>query len=119
MKKLLLITAALIALANPAAAQSRLSGQFMPHQFTFEAATPKVDDIFLSVSYVMRNDSPRAFAFVNITCSVFVGDKLVGSAIETKPNMKAGHRVHGQAIATPISQRPDRAECSAEPQPEF
>jgi hypothetical protein len=48
MKKLLLITAALIALANPAAAQSRLSGQFMPHQFTFQAATPKVDDIFLS-----------------------------------------------------------------------
>jgi hypothetical protein len=118
MKKLLLTAATLVALATPAMAFD--FGTPLPHQFSFEAATPNVDPFAgLSVSYVMRNEKSKAYALVNVTCSVYVGDHLVGSAIEVVPNVNAGQRVHGHAIGTSVPQKPDRAECSAQPQPFF
>ena len=114
MKKLLLTAAALVALATPAMAIELTP---IPHQFSFEAAAPNVSQFgVFFVSYVMRNEKPKAYAMVSVTCSVYAGDRLVGSATDIVPNVNAGQRVHGQAQGLSPAQNPDRAECSAQPQ---
>jgi hypothetical protein len=96
----------------------RVEFPYTPSNFTFEqTAVSDVQFGTITVAYVMHNNTDKAFSFLIVTCSLYKGDKLVGSVSSAENNIGPRTKINGQAFGAynDDGPRPERSECSASP----
>jgi hypothetical protein len=119
----ILSTLAILSSGDISEAPKAKASSYIPHKFTFEEVAVRAQDALgnrvVYVAYVLRTDNARAFAVVNVNCSIYADNKLIGSDCDMLHNVNAAQRIHGRTYGSFLTKveapKPDRAECTAQP----
>jgi hypothetical protein len=107
MKRLLIITAALIALTGPAMA----APTFEQVAVTANFIAAGINQYRIIVAFIVQNDDQN-IGGASVTCSLFVKTKLMGTAVGFINDVPPLAKANGFASGGLEDFKPDSAECT-------